>query len=249
MKKLLLALSTLACLYGCSSEMEFDTKSMDTAVLTNTAISDSVYYWESSDGNVMQDFLFKPKNPGGPIARTLNSYVQLGDTKTFLQPVIESKPSWVNYIVCFQYNEIYVLLVMPEENTSTQPRKGNVVLRQTQSNRKMTIGITQNGVDNRISVSVVKTYKNQYRFVANTLYPVEGRVLARVPFVVYNKGGEYTHDATIYIEKGESSGSYLMDWNASPLVAYHGDLDGYRLYEGSIQEEDDTYTYQFQRYW
>ncbi len=35
-----------------------------------------------------------------------------------------------------------------------------------------------------------------------------------------------------------------MDYNGSPLVYYHGDIKGYKLYEGTITG-DDIYNYSF----
>ena len=42
--------------------------------------------------------------------------------------------------------------------------------------------------------------------------------------------------------------TYEMDYNGSPLVDYHGDIKGYKLYEGTTTG-DDIYTYSFVRYW
>ena len=39
-----------------------------------------------------------------------------------------------------------------------------------------------------------------------------------------------------------------MDYNGSPLVFYHGDIKGYKLYEGTISG-DGIYNYSFYRYW
>lgn len=242
MKHILFILSVIFCC-SCSNEMM-----VDEAVVTRATNSDMTYYLGSSDSNMIEDFLFRPKGHTSPVGRLLSSYVVSNDEKTLLKPEIVSKPSWVNYAICSQYNDKYVLLVLVEDNSSSK-RSGNIVLKQPESDKTLSIGITQNGNINYTSISVRNTSKNQYLFIANTDYPVEKEVRIKLPLAVYNDGGELSHDATIVIPKGENTGSYIMDWNASPLVAYHGDIKGYRLYEGNIYTEDDVYTYTFRRYW
>lgn len=243
MKHILFILSLIFCC-SCSNEMMVD----DQAAITRAINSDKTYYLGSSDSNLIEDYLFRPKGHTSPVGRLLSSYVVSNGLKTLLKPEIVSKPSWVNYAICSQYNDEYVLLVLVEDNSSSK-RSGNIVLKQPESNKTLSIGITQNGNINYTSISVKNTYKNQYLFIADTEYPVEKEVRVRLPLVVYNDGGELSHDAMMVIPKGEKTGSYIMDWNASPLVAYHGDLKGYRLSEGNIYTEDDIYTYTFRRYW
>lgn len=247
MKKLLFIFLPVLLLYGCSSEMLFDTDEVGTSTTRGTT-SDKIYYFGSSDSAEVEDFVFLPKGTTSPPGRTLSSYVDFNGVRTMLKPEIVSKPSWVNYIICSQYYDMYVLMVAVEDNTSSQ-RSGNIVLKQPESNKTFSIGITQNGINNYTTIKVNKTYKNQYEFTATTTYPVEGEIRIRVPLIVYNDGGELAHGAVIVIAKGEKTGSYLMDWNASPLVAYHGDIKGYRLYEGEFWKEDNVYTYTFVRYW
>lgn len=244
MKKVLFILSLIiGC--SCSSEIPFDKDGAENAV-TRSA-NDSVYYLGFTDSDIVEDFAFTPKGTTQPVGRTLLSYVEVNGIKTVLQPEIVSKPSWVNYAICSQYNEIYVLLVMTEDNISSL-RSGSIVLKQPISNKTLTIGITQNGINNYIRVSVEQTYNNRYLFTATSTYPVKGEVRVRVPFEVYNDGGKLDHGALMVIPKGEQTGTYLMDFNASPLVCYHGDLKGYNLFEGNITG-DDVYTYEFYRYW
>ena len=138
---------------------------------------------------------------------------------------------------------------MVETNeTPTFERTGIIELRQPESNRRLSIEIKQIGSVNLIRVSVKETYKNRYLFTATSTYPVKGEVRVRVPFEVYNDGGKLDHGALMVIPKGEQTGTYLMDFNASPLVCTHGDIKGYNLFEGMITG-DDVYTYSFYRYW
>ena len=247
MKKILFFILSVVLLNSCSNEMLFDTDMVDAPVTTRASTSDKVYYFGASDSDMVKDFVFSPKDDPKPLNRTLRSYVESDGVRTFLQPEIMSKPSWVNYCICSQYNDIYVLMVVVDDNTSSE-RSGNIVLKQPESNKILSIGISQNGVNNYISIGVNKPYKNRYEFTATTTYPVKEEIWARVPLVVYNDSGEMTHNALIVIAKGQTSGSYLMDWNGSPLVVYNGDLKGYRLYEGTFSG-DNIYTYSFVRYW
>lgn len=247
MKKLLFIFLPLLLLYGCSNEMLFDTDEVGTSTTRGTT-SDQIYYFGSSDSAEVEDFVFLPKGTTSPPGRTLSSYVDFNGVRTMLQPEIVSKPSWVNYIICSQYYDMYVLMVAVEDNTSSQ-RSGNIVLRQPESNKTLSVGIIQNGINNYITIEVNRTYKNHYEFIATTTYPVKGKTYVRLPLVVYNDGGEMNHVAVIEIAKGENTGSYEMDWNSSPLVGYHGDIKGYRLSEGEIEGEDNVYTYSFIRYW
>ena len=73
-------------------------------------------------------------------------------------------------------------------------------------------------------------------------------ISCRIPYEAYNDGGKYESSASITIPKGETKGTYEMDYNGSPLVFYHGDIKGYKLYEGTISG-DGIYNYSFYRYW
>jgi len=67
-------------------------------------------------------FLVRRVDPK-PLNGTLCSYVEVNGTKTLLQPEIVSGPSWLDYLICFQYYDIYVLSVVAQDNTSS-PRSG-----------------------------------------------------------------------------------------------------------------------------
>lgn len=247
MKNLLFILS-LVIWCGCSNEIPFDTAGVGNTVDTRSSSSDSIYYFGSSDSDMIENFVISPKDDTKPLNRTLCSYVEINGVKSLLQPEIVDKPSWLEYLVCFQYKDIYVLSVVAEDNTSSSSRSGNIVLRQPISNRKLSIGITQNGTDNRIDVSVKELYPNHPVFTATTTYPVKKDISCRIPYEAYNTGGKYDGNVSITIPKGETKGTYEMDYNGSPLVYYHGDIKGYKLHEGTITG-DDIYTYSFVRYW
>lgn len=100
MKNILFILSLLIWC-GCSNEISFDTNRAEDMTVTRTTNSDSVYYWGSSDSDIVEDFVFSPKGDPKPLNRTLCSYVEVNGTKTLLQPEIVSGPSWLDYLICF----------------------------------------------------------------------------------------------------------------------------------------------------
>lgn len=246
MKNILFILS-LILWCSCSNEMMFDTDTVDVSSTTRATTSDKTYNFSPIGSTTLEDIVISPKGDSS-FGRTLNSYVESNGVKTLLQPEIVSKPSWLIYCICFQYYDIFVLSVVAADNTSSE-RSGTVVLRQPESDKTLSVRVTQNGINNNITLVVNRMYVNRYMYTATANYPVKGETRVRVPLIVYNDGGELTHEAVMYIPKGERTGSYIMDWTGSPLVAYHGDIKGYRLYEGSIYGDDTVYTYSFVRYW
>ena len=245
MKNILFILS-LIIWCSCSNEILFDIDKVGD-IVTRAANSDSTYCFGASDSDVVEDFVIGPKDDSQPLSRTLCSYVEVNGTKTLLQPEIVSDPSWLDYLICFQYYDIYVLSVVAQDNTSSL-RSGKIVLKQPGSNKTLTVGITQNGIDNRIMISMKELYSNHPIFTATTTYPVKKDISCRIPYKTYNDGGKYESSASITIPKGETKGTYEMDYNGSPLVFYHGDIKGYKLYEGTISG-DGIYNYSFYRYW
>jgi len=113
----------------------------------------------------------------------------------------------------------------------------------------LSIPLLQRIRTNTITINVTTPYANHYIFKATTTYPVKEEVDIRIPYEVYNDGGEMKNQfARIIIPKDQTVGTFIMDYNGSPLVSYHGNLKGYRLYEGTIQA-NDIYDYGFRRYW
>lgn len=247
MKNILFILS-LIIWCSCSNEIPFDTDETGQLTATRAAATDSIYYLGSFNSSIVEDFVIIPKDDIKPLNRALGSYVEVDGVKTMLQPEIVSKPSWLIYCGCFQYNDMYILSVVAEDNTSSSGRSGNIVLKQPISNQTLSVRVTQNGVENRIYVSFKELYSNHPFFTVTTIYPVKKDISCRIPYEAYNDGGKYDGNALITIPTGETRGTYEMDYNGSPLVYYHGDIKGYKLYEGTTTG-DDIYTYSFARYW
>ena len=160
MKNILFILS-LIIWCSCSNEILFDIDKVGD-IVTRAANSDSTYcFWGFRFGGIVEDFVIGPKDDSQPLSRTLCSYVEVNGTKTLLQPEIVSDPSWLDYLICFQYYDIYVLSVVAQDNTSSL-RSGKIVLKQPGSNKTLTVGITQNGIDNRIMISMKELYSNHF---------------------------------------------------------------------------------------
>lgn len=117
MKNILFILS-LIIWCSCSNEILFDIDKVGD-IVTRAANSDSTYCFGASDSDVVEDFVIGPKDDSQPLSRTLCSYVEVNGTKTLLQPEIVSDPSWLDYLICFQYYDIYVLSVVAQDNTSS----------------------------------------------------------------------------------------------------------------------------------
>lgn len=241
MKKVLFILSLIIG-YSCSSEIPFDKDGAENAV-TRSA-NDSVYYFSSDSDETNRIVLELGKTN---VSFSIQSYKECNGIVTDLDPEVLSKPNWIELEVRHVYYKLYAI-IMEITEIPTSERTGIIELRQPESNERLSIEINQIGSVNSVRVSVEQTYNNRYLFTATSTYPVKGEVRVRVPFEVYNDGGKLDHGALMVIPKGEQTGTYLMDFNASPLVYYHGDLKGYNLFEGSIIG-DDVYTYEFYRYW
>lgn len=244
MKKIFFILS-LILWCSCSNDMQ-ETIESNKELMTRTTSSDGYYFAPFSD-IPLADIVVNNKGVSHRDYYTILSYQEAGATFTDVEPQILNAPSWVSIECRHVYYKIYVIFITVEENTSNE-RTGFIELIQPGSNKTLSVRITQNGINNYITVGVNRPYKNQYEFVATANYPVEEDIKVQVPYTVYNDGGEMSHNAMISIAKGERTGSYVIDYNASPLVYYHGDLKGYRLYEGQISG-DNIYTYSFIRYW
>lgn len=238
---------SLLILYSCSND-SFEGAMLD-STLTRGLSTDSIYCFDYQ--SAASDYEFDFQTTFMSIAPPyLLSYVGSGDVIRGLRPEVISKPDWVTNI---GVNSVYINVFMAwptlSENTMAEERVGTIRLRQPESNKILSLQVKQGGTLNRVTIGVIAVSKNRYEFTARTHYPTKAELRIRVPLVVYNDGGELTHDAVIVIAKGKNAGSYLMDWNDSPLVRYHGDLKGYRLYEGSFYGDDNIYTYGFVRYW
>ncbi len=245
MKNILFILSLI--IWGsCSNEILFDIDKVGD-IVTRAVNSDSAYYFEGYF-NQLQPIVTLPHKKDS-IRQTIVSYREVGTTVTDINPEVVSKPAWVNRIdFMHPYYKIYEVFISVDANTSAEKRVGDIVLKQPGSNKTLTVGITQNGIDNHIMISMKELYSNHPIFTATTTYPVKKDISCRIPYEAYNDGGKYESSASITIPKGETKGTYEMDYNGSPLVFYHGDIKGYKLYEGTISG-DGIYNYSFYRYW
>lgn len=250
MKKLLFIFLPILLLYGCSND-EILIENEGGSPATRVASSD-VYSFEIYGGGWAPYYQYDCKGNLVNVTPGIVSYYRgdSGETEPIL-PEILTKPVWVDSVAYHTtaYNGMFACYIYMENNTSSSERRGEVILKQPISDKTLSLPLLQESSSNEVTIKVNKTYKNQYGFIATTTYPVKGEMRIRIPFIVYNDGGELSHNAVIVIAKGEKTGSYLMDWNASPLVAHHGDIKGYRLYEGDIWGEDNIRTYSFVRYW
>ncbi|WP_291528795.1 hypothetical protein [Bacteroides sp. UBA939] len=243
MKKILFILSVILL---CSCENSFlsmeEENSLSSVELQNLSLDN--YYYSVDTNNVTADYL------GTATVPTVRSYFLEEDgTSRDVLPVVTSKPTWVSNVeVRKVYYQYYIILVTVDMNTSLSGRMGAIVLTQSESNKTLSLQVTQESATNMVTIGVANIYTNRYEFTATTTYPVKEEVRCYVPYKVYNNGGESNHEAVIVIAKGQTIGTFVMDFNASPLVAYHGNISGYVLYEGRLYG-DGFYTYNFVRYW
>lgn len=165
-------------------------------------------------------------------------------------PQVLTKPVWIDSIAhkTTMYNGMFAVYVYMQNNISSKERSGDIVWQQPESNKILSIKIVQEAGNNHIMIAVREFSKNHPVFTATTTYPVKKDITCRIPYEAYNDGGKYDGNVSITIPKGETKGTYEMDYNGSPLVYYHGDIKGYKLYEGTITG-DDIYNYSFVRYW
>ncbi|MDE5701350.1 hypothetical protein [uncultured Bacteroides sp.] len=248
MKKVLL-LSFFFVLFSCTSDNE-EWDNVNISPVTRTESDASEYFFELYNNTTTYrfDFLGKSLNSLPYITTYKTDSTSEEGYKDVSFDVI-SKPEWVDSIInATIYEKIRIAMPLFTKTESTEEKTGRIVLRQKESNKTLYYDVVQGSYLNRIRVSVKNTNPNGYEFTATAKYPVKDEVRVRVPFEVYNDGGKLDHGALMVIPKGGQTGTYLMDFNASPLVYYHGDLKGYNLFEGSIIG-DDVYTYEFYRYW
>lgn len=249
MKKLGILFIFGIILYGCESNV-FDELDNQEAINAVTRTTDNNYIFEGASFN--EPFTFEFDCFGENLSRrscVLSSYVTSDNVNTSITPEVVSIPSWCNVSLVDETQWYFIYGIHVSQNATDSERSGYIRFKQPGSNKILSIGITQYTINNYIRIQVNKTYNNHYKFIATTDYPVKGNFWVRIPVVVYNDGGELTHEIGIDIAKGERTGSSEADWNSSPLVQEHGDIKGYRLSEGRFGGDDDVYTYSFIRYW
>lgn len=248
MKHILFILSVFFCC-SCSNEI-FDSELEDIAS-TRTTLPDD-YKFEIYGGALEPYYQYDCKGNLEKVMPAVISFYResSGNTEPIV-PSILNKPLWVDSIVCktTMYNGMFAINIYMKNNTSSEERRGEIILKQPNSDKILSLLLLQESSSNQIEIKVNETFKNHYELIATAAHPVKKEVGVKIPLVVYNDGGELSHNAVIVIPEGEKTGSYIMDWNASPLVYYHGDIKGYKLHEGNIYKVDDIYTYTLKRYW
>ena len=248
MKNILLLLGFFT-LFSCTSDNEvwnntdIDPKTRGLAEFSN-------YYFEHYNNEDTFRFDFLGKIIGNlPYIVSYNTDSTAEEGYNDVSFELVSKPEWVDSVInATVYKKIRIAMPLLKNNNSVNERIGRIVLRQKESDKILSFNIVQSGTENRVVISVREFSKNHPVFTATTIYPVKKEITCRIPYEAYNDGGKYDGNASITIPKGETKGTYEMDYNGSPLVDYHGDIKGYKLYEGTTTG-DDIYTYSFVRYW
>lgn len=246
MKNLLL-LITLFALFSCTS----DNEPWNNACPTTRSGGDfsNYFFGMYSDKDTYKfDCLGKIVSQELPY---ITSYCTKEDGYNNIWLELVSKPEWVDTVmIATVYEKICIAMPQLQNNNSMEERSGRIVLRQKESNKILSYNILQGSKNNRIRVKVDNPTKNHFIFSITTDYPVENSIRILIPFDIYNDVEEWKNQiAQIVLSKGQSTGSYIMNYDAAPIVAIHGDLKGYRLHEGDIITSDDIYTYTFVRYW
>lgn len=236
----------LIILCGCSADNDFfDNMDQNIATRSSDGTTDYCFNFYYTPNAKSYDYI------GGTKEFTINSYMETDGIVTDLEPEIISKPAWVDSIGCMHvYYKIYVLFVRASENNTNSERSGTLIIGQPNSSKRLSIPLRQEHSTNMVNINITSPFANRYVFTARTNYPVKEEVVILVPFDVFNDGGKMTQNAGITIPKNETTGSCIMEFNGSPLVYYHGNLKGYKLYEGIISSKrEDIFTYNFVQYW
>ncbi len=241
-------------LYACSNDdlntLQEGSSFSDTELSTRSIDNMENYYFNfyASSNPILEydfegEYLTKPSCP-------VLSYFITDEQVIDLAPEIISKPDWLSIECRHVYYKIFEVIPTVDENTSGTERSSTIVLRQPESNKTLSIPVTQRSNVNIVTLNVTTVFKNRYKFTATTSYPIKGNNLTvDIPFVVYNDGGEMNEMARIVFDKGDTTAYTIKDYGPSPLVYYHGDLKGFRLSEGVIYPQDGDYNYAFDRYW
>lgn len=207
-------------------------------------------------------YTFRGANFSGPVTFEFNyagenlerqncaifSYMTSDNVKTKITPEVTYVPSWCNVSLLSEQPEHFVYKIELTPNTGAD-RSDYICFKQPESNQTLLVNVFQYERYNRVTITMKEVYPNHLLFTATATYPVKGEVLCHIPYEVYNDGGKMNSSVTIDIAKGQTTGTYIMDYNSSPLVNNYGDIKGYRLYEGEFWKEDNVYTYTFVRYW
>lgn len=234
-------------LYGCESNT-FDNLENHEAINAKTRTADINYNFGSANFSESRIYEFDPA--GGNLAYqnwVLFSYTVSDSVNTNITPEVIDAPSWCNVSLAYESMQYFIYDIKPSPNAGSD-RYGSVSFRQPGSNKTLIVHVRQHSQYNRIHITMKEIYPNRPLFTAVTDYPVREEVRCYIPYEVYNDGGRMESQASIAIAKGENTGTFVMDFNGSPLVTYYGNIRRYKLYEGSFGG-DTVYTYSFSQYW
>lgn len=248
MKNILFVLS-LILWCSCNNDM-LETIENNTEIMTRTTSSGG-YSFEIYGGALAPYYQYDCKGNLEKVMPAITSCYKGDDGNTEpIVPEVLTKPIWVDSVVYqnTMYYGMFACYVHLKNNTSSAERRGELILKQPGSDKTLSLSLFQESSSNKVDIKVNIPYANHYVFTATTNYPVKEEVRCYIPYEVYNDGGKMDGSAVIVIAKGQTTGTYVMDYNGSPLVVYHGAIKGYNLYEGQITG-DNIYTYSFVRYW
>ena len=181
-----------------------------------------------------------------PPLPAISSYKKISEQTIPIIPEIISKPEWINEITYKEtaYEGMYSCHISLAVNSSTEEKRGLIILQQPESDKKLSLNVTQRSSYNKVSVQVEKVAKNRFAIRASTTYTVESLVKINIHITGYNKGGELRQTGQIEILEGEKQGDSIIDFNSTPLVYYYGDLERYKIEKGFISE-NDLYQYSY----
>lgn len=235
----------LIVLCGCNTDNDFyDNMDQNIVTRSSDASTTDYYFYSSSPRTEEYDYV------GGSDGYQIYSYIETGEGVTAIEPELISKPDWVTNFFMIPSYYGYALVIIVSKNDTDRERAGTLELIQPHSLKRLSIPVFQRISTNTVTINVTSPYANHFIFTATTTYPVKEAVTIRIPYEVYNDGGELKNQsARIDITKNQTTGTYVMNYDASPLVAYHGNVKGYRLYEGTFSTNDIHYNYSFNRYW
>lgn len=248
MKKISMLFIIGIALYGCEGNILNVLDNNEEVVNAITRVTDIDYTFSGANfsGTATFDYNYAGENQTRQNC-ALYSYTTFGNVNTNITPEVINLPSWCTVSLINESTLYFVYKIGVSQNNSSE-RSGYITFKQPESNKTVSVKVVQYDHYNRIAISVKELYSNHPVFTATTTYPVKKDISCRIPYEAYNDGGKYDGNASITIPKGETKGTYEMDYNGSPLVDYHGDIKGYKLYEGTTTG-DDIYTYSFVRYW
>lgn len=229
---------------SCEDSLQLDERTQLTRNINNNDIIYSFGIYGGAEADEYQ-YDYKGNLATSPLP-AISSYKKISEQIIPIIPEIISKPEWVNGITYKEtaYEGMYSCDISLAVNSSAEEKKGQIILRQPESDKRLSFNVIQRSSYNKVLIQVEEVVKNRFLIKASTTYPVESLVKIDIYITGYNKGGELRQTGQIDILEGEKQGSSIIEFNGTPLVYYHGDLDGYEVEKGSISE-NDLYQYSY----